>query len=40
MKKRYCFVIEINEDKMEDYVELHKNPWRETLEGLKAAGAD
>lgn len=40
MKKRYCFVIEINEDQMEDYVALHKNPWRETLEGLKAAGAD
>lgn len=40
MKKRYCFVIEINEDQMEDYVALHKNPWQETLEGLKAAGAD
>lgn len=36
---RYCFVIEINEDQVEDYVNLHKNPWRETLEGLKAAGA-
>ena len=36
---RYCFVIEINEDQVADYVNLHKNPWRETLEGLKAAGA-
>ena len=40
MKKRYCFVIEINEDQMEDYVAIHKDPWKETLEGLKAAGAD
>lgn len=37
--KRYCFVIEINEDQMEDYVALHKNPWQETLQGLKDAGA-
>lgn len=37
---RYCFVIEISEDQVEDYVNLHKNPWRETLEGLKAAGAE
>lgn len=36
---RYCFVIEINEDQMEDYVDLHKNPWPETLNGLKDAGA-
>lgn len=36
---RYCFVIEINEDQMEDYVALHKNPWQETLQGLKDAGA-
>jgi L-rhamnose mutarotase len=36
---RYCFVIEINESQVEDYVNLHKNPWRETLEALKAAGA-
>ncbi len=40
MKKRYCFVIEINEDQMEDYVALHKNPWPETLKGLKEAGAE
>jgi L-rhamnose mutarotase len=36
---RYCFVIEINEDQMDDYVQLHKNPWPETLKGLKDAGA-
>ncbi len=36
---RYCFVIEINEDQVEDYVNLHKNPWPETLKGLKDAGA-
>ena len=37
---RYCFIIEINEDQMEDYVKLHKNPWPETLKGLKDAGAE
>lgn len=36
---RYCFVIEVNEDQMEDYVQLHKNPWPETLRGLRDAGA-
>ena len=36
---RYCFVIEINEDQVDDYVNLHKNPWPEVLSGLKAAGA-
>ena len=40
MKKRYCFVIEINPDQMEDYVALHRNPWPDTLKQLKAAGAD
>jgi L-rhamnose mutarotase len=37
--RRYCFVIEINEDEMNDYVSIHKNPWEETLQGLKDAGA-
>ena len=40
MKNRYCFVIEIDEGQMDDYVSLHKNPWPETLKGLKDAGAD
>jgi len=40
MMKRYCFVIEINEDQMEDYVAVHKNPWPDTLRLLKEAGAE
>jgi L-rhamnose mutarotase len=40
MMKRYCFVIEINEDQMEDYVAVHKNPWKDTLRLLKEAGAE
>lgn len=36
---RYCFVIEINEDQVDDYINVHKTAWKETLEGLKAAGA-
>ena len=39
-KKRYCFIIEINEDQIDDYVEIHRNPWPETLADLKKAGAD
>ncbi|MGI6141273.1 MAG: L-rhamnose mutarotase, partial [Caldicoprobacterales bacterium] len=31
---RYCFIIELNEDQVDDYVDLHKNPWQETLQGL------
>ena len=38
MMKRYCFVIEINEDQMGDYVALHKNPWPDTLRLLKEPG--
>ena len=40
MMKRYCFIIEINEDQMEDYVALHKDPWPDTLRLLKEAGAE
>ena len=40
MKKRYCFVIEINPEQMDDYVAIHKNPWKDTLELLKQAGAE
>ena len=39
MLKRYCFVIEINPDQMEDYVAIHKDPWPDTLKLLKKAGA-
>ena len=37
---RYCFVIEINEDQVDDYIDVHKNAWEETLKGLKNAGAE
>jgi L-rhamnose mutarotase len=40
MKKRYCFVIEINPDQIDDYVALHRNPWKDTLELLSKAGAE
>ena len=40
MKKRYCFVIEINPDQMADYVALHNDPWKDTLRLLKEAGAE
>lgn len=36
---RYCFVIEINEELMDDYSNVHINAWPEMLQGLKDAGA-
>ena len=40
MKKRYCFVIEINPEEMDAYVALHKDPWEDTLRLLREAGAE
>lgn len=37
--KRYCFVIELKDEHIAEYVELHKNPWPMMLETLKKWGA-
>jgi L-rhamnose mutarotase len=41
--KRYCLVLEIKEECVKDYVEVHKNVhkthWRTQLDALKEAGA-
>ncbi len=37
--KRYCLVIELNEEHVEDYVDIHQNAWPEMLEAIKNAGA-
>lgn len=35
--KRYCFVIELKEEYVENYIKIHKNPWREILEAIDSA---
>ena len=37
--KRYCLVIELKEDKIEEYCDIHRNPWPEILDSIKEAGA-
>ena len=36
---KYCFVIELNEENVKEYVNLHKNPWPDMLQAIKEAGA-
>ncbi len=37
--KRYCLVIELKEEHVADYVDIHQNAWPEMLEAIKRAGA-
>ena len=36
--KRYLMIIEVKPECKEEYIEIHKNPWREMLEAIKEAG--
>ena len=36
--KKYLLVIKVKPEYREDYIEIHKNPWREMLEAIRAAG--
>ena len=36
--KRYCMVNVIQPDHVEEYVQAHRNPWREVLEAIRDAG--
>lgn len=38
MAKKYCLIIEVKESKIEEYIEIHKNPWREMLEAIRDSG--
>jgi L-rhamnose mutarotase len=38
--KRYCFVLELKEEFVKDFSELHKNPWPEVLQALKDNGCN
>ncbi len=36
--KRYCLVIEVKEEFIGQYCDIHKNPWPEILDAIKDAG--
>ena len=38
MSKKYCMILELKEEHVDDYVKIHKNPWPELLEIEKSAG--
>lgn len=37
--KRYCLVIELKKEFINDYCDIHRNPWQEILDSIKDAGA-
>ena len=36
--KKYLIVIKIKPENRKEYIEIHKNPWREMLEAIRQAG--
>ena len=38
MSKRYCLIIEVKEEHIEEYIKIHKEPWREMLEAIRDSG--
>ena len=38
MNKRYCLIIEVKEPYIEEYIKIHKEPWREMLEAIRESG--
>lgn len=36
--KKYCFIIELKEEYVDEYIILHKKAWPEMLEAIKNAG--
>ena len=36
--KRYCLVNKIKKEFLKEYIDIHKDPWKEVLEALKEAG--
>jgi len=37
--KRYCMINEVKKENLNDYVNLHNNPWKEMLTAIREAGA-
>ena len=38
--KRYCVVIEVKEEYIQDYIEIHKNAWPDLLTAIKDSGCE
>ena len=38
MMKKYLLIIKVKPECREEYIAIHKNPWREMLEAIKASG--
>lgn len=38
--KRYCIVIELKEEHVQEYCDIHRNPWKDLLDAIKGAGAE
>lgn len=38
--KRYCVVLKIKDEYINDYINIHKNPWPEILNAINEAGAE
>jgi L-rhamnose mutarotase len=39
-KNRYCIVIEVKDEYIEEYKNKHKNTWTEVLEAIKSVGVE
>ena len=37
--KRYMIVLEIKEEHLKEYCDIHRNPWPELLNAIKSNGA-
>ena len=37
--RRYCIVLELKEEHIDEYCDIHKNPWPEILDAIKDCGA-
>jgi L-rhamnose mutarotase len=37
--KRYCLVLELNEEFVDDYCDIHRTAWPELLKAIKENGA-
>jgi len=37
---RYCLVLELKEEHITEYCDIHRNPWKDLLESIKEAGAE
>ncbi len=38
MSKRYCIIIEVKEEHIEEYIKIHKEPWAEMIEAIRESG--